>query len=228
MWRRSHVGSRRGISGVISTILLVAITVVAATVLYEVKIRTPPLPTTIDFFLQGGLSYPVYGDGSDCTGGMGAQTCETMAALFIIITGTSPTGLLLSSLFFTLTCNGTPYLTSSFTDMEWIPGASGAPGPNAPQLGHCGSYTPPKAAFNRLAFFEQLEPGSLVLQPGDKVVVFMNTPGSWTATDDDYHGIPSWCFTGASSCPLTLDYVGGGSAPSGVVTSVNYLSLYPG
>jgi len=228
-WRPSRGPSRRGISGVISTVLLVAITIILATVLYALQVRTPPVPTTIDYFLQGSLSYPVYGDPTDCVNGPGGtQTCETMQALFVVFTGSSPSGLLLTHLRFSLLCNSTVYLASSFANMEWIPGSSGSPGPQAPQLGHCGTYTPPSAAFNRLAFLDQIQPGALTLNPGDKLVVFMNTPGSWTAVDDDYHGIPSWCFGGNSTCPLTIQYAGGGASSSGIVSQVQYAPLYPG
>ncbi len=242
----------RGIAPIIGVILLIAITLVLIGVLYAIRIPTPPIPTQINYTMVGA-SEQVFGDGTDCTtvdvghGGTGVQECYTLPAFFVIITSTSPVGLPVASLQFTVFCNGTVYLNATLQQMEWVPGEAGNPGAGSPVIGTCGSFVPPpRAYFNRLAFFDQLTPGALTLEPGDQIVVFMNPSGPsstcptlptppttvpywWDiGCDEDYHGIPPWCFTNPSACPIELSYAGSGAATSGTVISFDYGPLFPG
>ena len=206
---------------IIGTILLVAITVTAATLLYLLRPALPPVPVQISYLATTGSTEPTWGDGSDCSKVNGVETCWQLPVVDITITQEVPPTILISSLAFDFVCNGTLYLSAPLATMEWVPTVTGSPEANAPQLGHCGSYTPPKAAFNRLAFFFQLDPGSDVLHSGDTLVVFLhsfqppNCPnpkygsnGSIIACDDDFHGAPSWCYSVPGSCSIELFYAG--------------------
>ena len=239
--RHAHLRTR-AVTPIIATILLLAITIVAAAVLYSaVNFTPPPSATQVYYRVQGGLTEPVYGDGSDCTTTNGVQTCDTLAAAEILVQSTQPTsGIQVNSLTFRFTCNGTIYLEAPLAAMEWVPGSNVIPGPNAPQLGHCGTYTPPNAAFNRLAYFVQLTPGDPILSAGDDIVFFLHgfmcgsgsvlggsfepNPhpgggGSPPCGDDDYHGGPTWCYTVPSSdCTISL------ISPTNTVLSINIYS----
>ncbi len=227
-------------------ILLVAITVVLAALLYAIRIPTPPVPTIINYTMVGGTE-EVFGDGTDCVTVNNVQECYTLPAFYVIITSTSPTGLPLADLQFLVLCNGTVYLNATLDQMEWIPGENGNPGAGSPTIGICGSFEPPpRAYFNRLAFFDQLTPGATTLHAGDQIVVFMNPSGPTSSCptlptppttvpywwdvgcDEDYHGIPPWCFTNPAACPIELRYAGNGAADSGTVISFNYGPLFPG
>ncbi len=175
--RHPRLSSRsRAVTPIIATILLLAITIVAAAVLYSaVNFTPPPSATQVYYRVQGGLTEPVYGDGSDCKQTNGVQTCYSLAAADILVQSTQPTsGIQVDSLTFRFTCNGTVYLEAPLSAMEWVPGSNVMPGPNAPQLGTCGTYTPPNAAFDRLAYFVQLTPGDPILSAGDDIVFFLH------------------------------------------------------
>src|SRR5580658_5637151 len=67
--RGSGFGRRRpnrGVSNVIATILLVAITIVAGVFLWTFKINTPNSSPLISFSIRSGTSNPVWGDPTDC------------------------------------------------------------------------------------------------------------------------------------------------------------------
>jgi hypothetical protein len=201
--------SRRGVTPIIATIFLLGLTVASGTVLWAFSPRLPSAPTSIEYEASGGVSVPAWGDGSDCKNVNGSQQCLTLPAITIVITSFSPSAIRLADLTFYLICNGSIYLQAPFPAMEWVPGSAGTPSANAPQLGHCGTYTPPKAAFNRLGFFQQIDPGATLLQPGDTIVVVAHTFTSFK--DDDFHGAPTWCFTVLGACSILLAY--GGPSP---------------
>lgn len=220
--------TRRGVSPIIAQVMIVALTVVGGATLWAFRPSTPPQPSSIDYFAKGGQSEETWGDGSDCNQVNGVQSCLPLTAIDITLTGWSPGYLAVGSVTFYLICNGTVYLKATLAEMEWVPGSSGTPNGNAPQLGHCGNFVPPAAAFNRLAFFDQIDPGSKALVPGDQVVLFQpfeppNCPspkyqgGVLVACDDDFHGAPQWCFTAAGACSVEFEYTG---TPSGVLTVV--------
>ncbi len=230
--------TRRGIATIIGVILLVAITVVTAGIIYAIRIPQPSIPTQINYTLLGG-SGQVYGGGDDCVtnSSTNTQTCLSMPAFTVVFTATSPAALALSSLQLVMLCNGTVYLSATLQAMEWIPGSPGVPSASAPQLGSCGTFVPPKGPFLLLGYFQQLTPGSQVLRPGDQLVVFMNPGGTCSSgfppstppwnCDTDYHGIPSWCFQNPGNCPIVLRYTGGGGV-SGTLTSFAYGPLFRG
>lgn len=202
-WRRR---SRRGASPIIATLFLVGITVAGGVILWTLHTRTPPQPVTIEYSVVGGLTLPAWGDGSDCTNSGGSQTCLLLPAFEFVFTAQSPGYLAVASLSFTLWCNGTRYLTASLPAMAWVPGTASTPGGSAPQLGKCGTYTPPNAAFNRLTYFDQLSPGAVRLNDGDEIVVYTHT---FTAfKDDDFHGAPEWCYTTLNACSIVIAFTG--------------------
>ena len=51
LWRRRR---RRGVSEIIATVLLVAITIIAGTILWTFRVYTPPQPPTVAFDIPGG------------------------------------------------------------------------------------------------------------------------------------------------------------------------------
>jgi flagellin-like protein len=56
----------RGVSNIIATILLVAITIVAGVFLWTFQINTPSQAPIIEFSIRSGTSNPVWGDPTDC------------------------------------------------------------------------------------------------------------------------------------------------------------------
>lgn len=67
---RPHRAGRRhrsrGVSNIIATLLLVAITIVAGVFLWSFKINTPAPSPQISFAIRSGTSNPVWGDPTDC------------------------------------------------------------------------------------------------------------------------------------------------------------------
>ncbi|MCL4324194.1 MAG: hypothetical protein M1144_01855 [Candidatus Thermoplasmatota archaeon] len=218
---RRRLRLRRAVTPIIATILLLALTIVAAGVLYaSLTLNLPPQATNLYYSVGTPFQEPAYGDGSDCTLNKttGQEMCQSIPAVRILITGTVPSnGIPTSSVTFVFQCNGTTYLRGTLQAITWVPGSSSPVPSTAPQLGMCGSFVPPKASFNRLAFFQQLTPGSPVIHVGDSIVFFVGTiPG-----DDDFHGAPSWCFTsGDSACTIILI---GPSGPVATIPIENFL-----
>ncbi len=217
--RRRRLGIR-GIAPIIATVFLVAMTVAVGAILYLLRPPLPPVPSTIDYQVITGSSIEAWGDGSDCKTVNSTQSCLPLPAIQIVLTDHSPQTIFLSTLTFYLMCNGTVYLQASLPAMEVVPGSTASIPSTAPQLGYCGSYVPPKAAFNRLAFFDQLAPGSTTLQAGDTLVLYAHTfeppncpsptykNGVLVSCDDDFHGAPPWCYSVPNACQVIVYYTG--------------------
>lgn len=62
-WRRLH---RRAVAEVIGAVLLVALTVIAGTILWTFRLDVPPSPPSVNFVIRSGGSNPVWGDPTDC------------------------------------------------------------------------------------------------------------------------------------------------------------------
>lgn len=225
--------SRRAVTPVIAQVFIVAMTVVSGSFLWAYRPTTPPEPHFVNYVAQGGHTEQTWGDGSDCSNVNGVQSCLTLPAIDLIFTQWTPNVIPVSELTFYMLCNGTVYLQSTLSAMTWVPGAAGTPGSNAPQLGTCGNFVPPAAAFNRLTFFDQLRPGATDLTPGDQIVLFQsfeppNCPspkysgGVLVSCDDDFHGAPSWCFTVQGACTIDLVYNG---HPSALATTIPVYGL---
>lgn len=213
---------RRGVAPIIGTILLVAITVVLASLLL-IKPPLPPTPSQLGYYMQQA-TFPTWGDRTDCKTNATTQAlygCFSLPSFQIIITEITPTDIQISSLRFYFFCNGSTYLQASLSSMEWVPGIDQQAPAGAPQLGSCGSYTPPNAAFNRLAFFVQDIPSLTTLAVGDQIVLVAHSfeypncpnlkpgqkPTPQDPCDDDFHGAPSWCYTEtAPNCALEIYY----------------------
>ena len=164
---------------IIAVVFLVGMTIVAGTILWSFRVPLPATTVNVYYDTYGSATMQTYGDGSDCknvgAGPTQTQTCELLPAIDIVVTGSSPAGLALSQLQLYFQCDGTVYLSGSLAAMEIVPGSTttigGGPGSGVPELGTCGSYTPPAAAFNRFMFFQQLNPGAQFLEPGDQFVI---------------------------------------------------------
>ena len=197
----------------------------------------PNLPYNWEYYLGNGTGnrtdqnrWNTYMDAwnADCEDGDNG-TYNLMNATEIIITSVSApiplTGITAEFLCF----NATPSPTTTFlvdgqvSTMEWEPGASQNLSANAPLLGTCGSYDPRGSGansvyYNRLGFFNPLNTGLTVLEPGMSLVLYIHLPNSiieapnplepqsaWGVADaDDYHGAPLWCFTVPGSCSVEL------------------------
>lgn len=135
---------RRAVSEIIATILLLAITIVAGTILWTFHVYTPPNPPSSSFVYRSGGSNPVWGDPTDCQpvgnwsyplatsldrtwSNQWYQQCEdTVTGNFsslnttqIVFHGLSSNDLPTSAITFTFLCNGAyapaPYTTSTTT-----------------------------------------------------------------------------------------------------------------
>jgi len=197
---------RRGVAPIIGTILLVAITVVAASVLYLFRPALPSSQLTINWYASSGGSEPTWGDGTDCKNVGGVQQCVTLPA--IDINFPNPTPVSLNDIQMVFLCNGTVYLSATLADIVWVPGSTGTVGMSGPQLQKCGAgFVPPRASWNRFAFYEQVTPGATVMQPGDILVVYAHTFTKFV--DDDFHGAPLWCYAYQGACLIELLYTVG-------------------
>jgi flagellin-like protein len=56
----------RAVSPVIATILLIGMTIVAGAILWLFSLKPPPPPPSVYYAAQGGTTYPVWGDPTDC------------------------------------------------------------------------------------------------------------------------------------------------------------------
>ncbi|HYK92748.1 MAG TPA: archaellin/type IV pilin N-terminal domain-containing protein [Thermoplasmata archaeon] len=63
-WR--HRQRHRAVAPIIATILLVGLTVAAGVVVWMFRIKPPSPPPAVFYTAQGGLTYPVWGDPTDC------------------------------------------------------------------------------------------------------------------------------------------------------------------
>lgn len=215
MVRRSWRRARRGVAPIIETILLVGITVVLAAILFTFRPSLPSATMRLDTYASTLANEPAWGDGSECKDVSGVQTCTSLPAIGIVFVDPPP--LILTDLQFFFLCNGTVYISSTFAAMEWVPGTTGTV-TTGPQVSNCGSFTPPKTMWNRIAFFEQVTPGALVLLPGDELIFYAHT--FLTFKDDDFHGAPEFCYSVPNSCTIQVYYTAGPS------TLVFQLDLY--
>ncbi len=215
---------RRGVASTIAVTLLVALTVVAGTILWLYKPPVPSQPSTLYYHVETGITAPTWGDLTDCADISNPQTCAVQPALDIIFTTQSPGQMALANIEFVFLCNGTVYLQSTLPGILYIPSTNhGANfnciGANANCLGKCGTFDPAKIfgyqiPFNRLGFFWQLSPNATYLQDGDSIVMYIHSQtqprdvGSSKPDTDDYHGMPPWCFTLMNACTLELVYLG--------------------
>lgn len=220
--RTRRLRRHRGISNLIAVVLLVAITVVLATLLYAFRPPVPQASSALYYSTQGGLTLPTFGDKTDCVNSDDPSTCSQLQAVQIVFTTQSPGTMPVGALQFYFLCNGTTYLQSTLPHMLYIPTTSHAQNFNCVAgencLGKCGAYDPGKVfgyqiPFNRLGFFWQLTPNATYLQDGDSIILYIHSavaPHDCSSTGcshapdtDDYHGIPAWCFASPSGAPPT-------------------------
>ena len=230
--RRFHRASRRAVTPIIGAILLTGITICAGVVLWSLRIQTPSGGVQVEYVAQGGQTEPAWGDPTDCTNSTIYAACDGLPAFFIVFTAHTPETLLLTNLVFTMTCNKTSLLNGTFARLEVIPGTGANPGVGSPALGKCGNWKPATNGntatyFNRLAYFQQIDPHAAVLHDGDIFVVYQHPLANFCdrhgyCPDDDYHGAPPWCFTVQSACTITLSYTG---SPSAILAVIPMLEI---
>jgi flagellin-like protein len=248
-WRRRR--SSRGVSPIIGTILILAMTVVVFTILFSFRFNTPPSPPNVNFIIKTGGSNPVWGDPTDEQAGSYAL----MNTSAIIVSAASPTNLALDQIEFTFVCNNestggneTILVQGDLQDMSWNPGISGNPPPGAPVLGWCASFHAGGYGggsfgtfYNRLGMFIPISDVNTTLQAGDTFLLYIHNggypldyndgPGDCVGTTrvgcldgDDYHGAPPWCFTNPGACTIYLTYTG---SPTTQLAEIPVYSMAP-
>ncbi len=233
-WRRS---GRRAVSPIIGTILMLAITIVAGTILWTFRIYTPPASPTITFLIRSGGSNPVWGDGTDCSPCTGAKaTYSLMNTTQIIVATHSPAVISLSDIDLTFVCSNastggptTTLLSGTLANMTWIPGTTGSSGSapaGSPLLGYCatlkvGGYGgSDDTAYNRLCLFVPINSDeTAVLENGDTFILYIHK-GDYPL---DYSGDCANGVTGQTPCPDGDDYHG---APPWCFTTVGACTIY--
>ncbi len=220
----------RGVSNIIAVILLVAMTVVLAAVLFAFKPPIPNATSSIYYTIETGTTAPTWGDLTDCGDITDPSSCAQQPAVDIIFTTQSPGTMPVADIEFIFICNGTVYFESTLPNMLYIPTTDHAanfncvePGGNCLQT--CGNYDPATVfgydiPFSRLGFFWQLTPNATYLSDGDSIVMYIHSThsphdvGSTSPDTDDYHGMPAWCFAQGTSlnppnlCTIELVYLG--------------------
>ena len=228
----------RGVSSIIAAILMVLMTVVLFFILLSFR---PPLPqqqSSLYYSIQSGITAPTWGDLTDCADITNPGSCSQQPAVDIIFSGQSPPTMPVSSLEFYFFCNGTVYLHSTLTNMIYVPSTNhgtnfNCGGTNSNCLGKCGTFDPSQVfgyqiPFNRLGYFWQLHPNATYLSDGDSIMLYLHSSvypldqshGGYDT--DDYHGIPSWCFTVQNACTLKIVYDG---PPQAAVLTIPVQSL---
>jgi flagellin-like protein len=231
-WRRS---GRRAVSPIIGTILLLAITIVAGTLLWTFHFYTPPPAPSISLLIRSGGSNPVWGDPTDQSGSTGSYSL--MNTTQIIIATHTPANIPLDQIVLTFICDNsstggpkTVLLTGTLANMTWIPGVSGgssgtAPA-GAPQLGYCATLKVAgygggavSTAYNRLAIFDPINANQTsLLQNGDTFILYIHKGGFPLDYSND-------CETGYSGTPCLDgdDYHG---APPWCFTTQGACTIY--
>jgi flagellin-like protein len=189
-WRRQNRG--RAIAPIIATILLLAMTVIAAALLFSFKFYTPPSTPAVTIVIHSGGSNPVWGDGTDTP-----HTCSSPGTCYslmntsqIIIASASPTNVPLDLIDFTFICdntsvggNRTILVQGTLASMTWFPGSTTSPPAGAPDLGWCASFHAggfggsDDTLYNRLGLFVPIAPGYTVLTAGDTFILYIHNGG---------------------------------------------------
>lgn len=211
--------SRRAVTPIIASVLLAGITIAAGVILWTLRVNLPASPVSITYVAVGDQSEPAWGDPTDCLNYTSLNaTCGVLPAIFLVITGHQPESIPLNALLVDFQCNGTSLLNGTLNNLEIIPGTGQNPSASSPKLGHCGTWTPSSKGthatyFNRLMYYQQINPGSPIVHVGDVIVIYAHPPLQFTdhagnqGDSDDYHGSPPWCFTVPGACQLTITYV---------------------
>lgn len=229
-WRRS----RRAVSPIIGTILLLAITIVAGVILWSFHIYTPAAPPTVTFLIRSGGSNPVWGDPTDQSGGGSYSMMNTTQ---IIVATHTPVNIPLDEVFLTFVCdnrssggNETILLSGTLANMTWIPGVSGGSSGTAPvgapTLGWCASLKiggygggAVSTAYNRLCIFSPISANqTTLLANGDTFILYIHKGGYPLEYDGE-------CATGSSGNPCLDgdDYHG---APPWCFTNQGACTIY--
>ena len=242
--RTKHARDRRAVTNILAVMLLVAMTVIAAGVLYAFKPPVPQASSSVYYTVQTGTTAPTWGDLTDCSDINDPSSCSQQPAIDIVFTTQSPGKMPVANLMFYFLCNGTIYFKATLPNMLYIPTTNHASnfncvGPSSNCLGTCGNYDPSKIfgykiPFSRLGFFWQLTPNATYLQDGDSIVMYIHSThsphdvGSTRPDTDDYHGMPAWCFATPgtpnppSNCFIRLVYLG---PPEAVVVDIPVAQL---
>jgi flagellin-like protein len=227
---------RRGVSPVIATILLLAITIVLVVVLYElIALPLAPSPPSVQLLSNyNSTNIVVYGEGNspvslNCPGPSG--TCVVPGETFTIqgLTRSVPVSLVQVEFL----CDGSVANSGSLTS---ISNPSTAPSvgaghassslcPNQPTGGpSCINYPAwVDAAFVNLVYYLPRTTGQTTLQAGDQFVVYGSVCQTriGSAGGGFYYGPPPECVSGLVACSIQLIYTG---QSGGVLAN---LQLYP-
>lgn len=232
--------SRRAVSPVIATVLLVAITMVLVAVLYGyIQPNYPSQQPQLNFVAEGDQSQQTWGDPTDCSNTTNDAQCNSIPAIFVVFTSFTPAVIPLQDLQLYLYCNGTSLINGTFASLELIPGTGQNPPSGSPTLGACGGWSPNPVGthatwFNRLLYFQQVQTNRTVLAVGDMFVVYAHPPlgfKDWGCThglyppdstecsgeDDDFHGAPPWCYQEPGLCSVVFYDTAGSGAVVGQV-----------
>jgi flagellin-like protein len=251
--RRWRLHGRRGVSPIIGTILLLAITIVAGVLLWSFKIYTPPAAPIVNIVIRSGGSNPVWGDPTDAPPNGGYSVMNTSQ---IIIAGFSPSLILLDDIEFTFVCdnassggNVTILVSGTLESMSWFPGDQSNPPADAPTLGWCASFHAGGygggafgTLYNRLGLFVPISTQNVTLAAGDTFILYIHNGGfpldyaggrgdcaggvakTPCLDADDYHGAPPWCFTNPGACTIYLTYLG---TPTTLLATIPVYSMAP-
>jgi hypothetical protein len=223
----------RGVSNIIAVILISGMTIAAGVILWAFRFNLPSQPVSIEYDAEGDQSEPAWSDPTDCSNTTIYASCDFLPAIFIIFTEHSPQNIPLSALQLTFLCNKTVLLQASFKALEVIPGTGQNPGTGAPKIANCGSWSWGSGQgytgsyFNRLLYFQQVKPNLPVLSNGDVFVVFVHPPNNFcdrnnNCPDDDYHGVPIWCFAVPGACTIDLSYT---QSPVTLIASIPFTQI---
>lgn len=215
----------RGITPILATLFLVAITVVAASVLYAFQPRYPPAPLHVTYY-EGydNTQITVYGEDN----GPGSHQCPapsyicTMNGSTVTITTIeSAHGIPYSAIQVVFDCAGVNVLSGPLTSiMDPLNNTgqgqtvNGAPTCGPPPSNSCLNKNAVGVALIRLAYFIPLSPKETILTPGDTFYIYgysCNVHVDSTSGDDSY-GPPSICGT-PGECLLYIYTQGEVSGP---------------
>lgn len=236
-WRHARARSRRGVSGVIATILLLAITLVLVVVLSLFRPNLSSASPQIYINVLGSQTEQAWGDPTDCSNTTSHAQCNALPAIFLAVKGFTPSYLAVNLITLVFQCNGTQLLKAPLNQLEVVPGSGSSPGTGSPTIQNCGTWNWGGGAgfdgtfFNRLLYYQQVTPNAPGVAQGDTLVVYSHPQKTFldyqnNSPDDDYHGGPAWCFNVPGACTIYLTYQSGGTQP--LLLSVSLYGMVAG
>lgn len=212
---------RRGISPVIATILLLAITIIlVATLYYFIKVPLSPPPPVVQLSdVYNATNVVVYGEGnnpgsSNCPGA--SATCTTAGSIFVVAQVQGTVDVALVTVQFV--CEGAVVMSGSLTSIEspqttaigahnlntLCPAQVGLPGPSC--IGYPASSG---GQLGDMVYFLPLSATIGGMQSGSELVVYSSICSHQIGTAGSfYYGAPQECSIVNSGCSIQLIYTG--------------------